>query len=50
MRLKDTIHMLKKYGLAGLDEDHNQHQQYKPSTNRNAKAIRRPLFPDDDDG
>jgi Transmembrane protein 65/GAF domain len=42
MRLKDTIQMLKKYGLAGLDEEHSI-----PPSSR-SKLTRRPLFPDDD--
>ena len=46
MRLKDTIHMLKKYGLAGLDDEH---QQPYRSTSGKSKAVRQSLFPDDDD-
>jgi GAF domain-containing protein len=42
MRLKDTIQMLKKYGLSGLDEEHSI-----PPSSR-SKLSRRPLFPDDD--
>lgn len=45
MRLKDTIHMLKKYGLAGLDDEH---QQPYRSTGK-SKTVRQPLFPDDED-
>jgi hypothetical protein len=44
MRLKDTIHMLKKYGLAGLDDEH----QHRPTGKRSNKVVRQQLFPDDD--
>jgi GAF domain-containing protein len=44
MRLKDTIQMLKKYGLAGLDDEQ---QQYSSSSSSRTKLARRPLFPDD---
>ena len=42
MRLKDTILMLKKYGLAGLDDEHSA------SSPSGSKLTTRPLFPDDD--
>lgn len=42
MRLKDTIQMLKKYGLAGLDEEHSIPPSSRP------KLSRRPLFPEDE--
>ena len=47
MRLKDTIQMLKTYGLAGLDDEHQQ--THKPTGRRPVKAVRQSLFPDDND-
>ena len=44
MRLKDTIHLLKKYGLAGLDDEHQQPYKFSGKS----KSVRQPLFPDDD--
>lgn len=43
MRLTDTIRMLKKYGLAGLEDEKNP----PPHPTARTKLARRPLFPED---